>query len=525
MGMRQNILKNAFYLTEMAAKELAQVVALIKLGKLKEAAHKYIDVGGNPASSGVSKTVNTHITKNPDLTPEERQYFEGFKSAVETARREKDIKTNRPETYKTGTTGMTKTGEAVVVKGLNARARSENVLKVIDKHKIEIDRERAMLDAGTDEGGLRKLAIEIVKDWKDAKLDAKDEEFKAILKNFSSTGNDKDKAIDIMHTIVDEGEKVMEALKKRVAAGGMVKPTETTMERLGARYKNIDKLKAEKAQAIEAQKQKQLEVKEDKNWYKDYQKKHPLKKTKKQHECKGCGNTALNAGEDYCSSCKEEKGIKEATIFENMIIFDANPTAVLLATIGVVFGASAGPLMIIKAKEWLSKKFGKQFTEAKLQEIAKKYRGFGLRLLKYEDIKKQMEELKVKPTNANFTRLYQMIAKIKTPPKRPPEETNEETLYESILFVEFLKIIPVVYKILAASFAGAAALNVVASIMQKHRQKIQQVKVSTEDVKEFLADPEYKKLVDAFNKNPAKENLDRLAKATNEKVKENKNDT
>lgn len=425
MNTRTEILKNAFYLTEMAAKELAQVVALIKLGKLKEAAHKYIDVGGNPASSGVSKTVNTHIAKNPDLTPEERQYFEGFKSAVETARREKDIKTNRPETYKTGTTGMTKTGEPVVVKGLNARARNENVLKVIDKHKTEIDRERAMLDAGTDEAGLRKLAIEIVKDWKDAKLDVKDEEFKAILKNFSSTGNDKDKAIDIMHTIVDEGEKIMEALKKRVAAGGMVKPTETTMEKLGTRYRNIDKLKAEKAQAIEAQKQKQLEVKE---W------------TENVKKCAECKKVMLRdaehayANEKFCSrKCQQKwlrrragsRAVKEATIFENFVVFDANPMAVMLATMGVVFSASAGPLLIIKAKDWLSKKFGKSFTEAKLQEIAKKYRGFGLRLLKYEDIKKQMEELKVKPSNANFTRLYQMIAKIKTPAKK--EENQDDT--------------------------------------------------------------------------------------------------
>ena len=298
-------------------------------------------------------TIIHNNTKNPDLTPEERQYFEGFKSAVETARREKDIKTNRPETYKTGTTGMTKTGEAVVVKGLNARARSENVLKVIDKHKIEIDRERALLDAGTDEGGLRKLAIEIVKDWKDAKLDAKDEEFKAILKNFSSTGNDKDKAIDIMHTIVDEGEKVMEALKQRVAGGGMVKPTETTMERLGARYKNIDKLKADKAQAIEAQKQKQLEVKE---W------------TENVKKCAECKKVMLEepdhayANSKFCSrKCQQKwlrrragsKAVKEGTIFENFVVFDPNPTAVLLATIGVVFGVSAGPLLIIKAKDWL----------------------------------------------------------------------------------------------------------------------------------------------------------------------------
>ena len=268
MAIKNEILKNAYYLTEMAAKELALVASLISQGKLKEAAHKYIEVGGNPSSSGVSKTVNTFLNKSTGIGPAEKQYYEGFKSAVETARREKDIKTNRPESYKTGTTGMTKTGEEVAVKGLNASARKENVLKVIDKQKIEIDKERALLDAGNNDAELRKMAIEFVKDMKDvANPTQEDQEFMATLRDFSKTGNNKDKAIDIMHTIVDEGEKVMMALKKRVAAGSMVKPTDSTLQLLGNRYKSIDKLKADKSREIEAQKQKQIEVKNEESIY------------------------------------------------------------------------------------------------------------------------------------------------------------------------------------------------------------------------------------------------------------------
>ena len=361
MGMKQDILKNAYLITEMAAKELAQVVNLIKQGKLKEAAFKYIDVGGNPSSSGVSKTVNSHITKNPDLTPEEKQYFEGFKTAVETARMQKDIKSNRPDTYKTGTTGSTKTGETVVVKGLNASARKENVLKIIDKQKIEIDKERAMLDAGTDENGLRNMAHEFVKDMKDApNMTAEDEMFIATLRTFYDKGIDKEKAIDIMHTIIDEGEKVMMALKKRVAAGGMVKPSEKTIEQLGSRYRDIDKLKAGKTKALEAKPNKAIEVKEE-------------------------------------------------TLNENV-----NITAIAIF-LAILFTIPNAIFLINRAKDWFSKKFGKQFTEAKLQEIAKKYKAYGFKLIKQEDIRKAMEAVKVKPSPANFNRLYQIIAKIRTP--------------------------------------------------------------------------------------------------------------
>ena len=139
-----------------------------------------------------------------------------------------------------------------------------------------------------------------------------------------------------------------------------------------------------------------------------------------------------------------------------------------------------------------------------------------------------MEELKVKPSNANFTKLYQMIAKIKTPPKITPEETNEETLYENPIGIVWLyQQLPLVLKILVVSFASAAALNVVSSVIKKFATRYkntQAKKYSNELPKKFLADPEYKKLVDAFNKNPVKENLDRLAKATNEKIGD-KNDT
>jgi hypothetical protein len=243
-------------LFEMAATELAKVVELIKSGNVDEAAAKYIEYGGNPSSSGVAKTVNSFLKKNPAV---DANNFETFKSSVTKVAADKGVKSARPEEYKTGTTGMTRKGEEIVVKGMSPEAKKENVLKTIDKQKKEIDAERAMLDAGTDIAGLRKMAIEMVKDMKFATLTDEDKNFIATLKKFSTTGEDKGKAIDIMHTIVDEGEKVMVALKKRVAGGGMVKPTDQTLKLQADKYKKIDSAKAQKS--LEADKQKQLEAK------------------------------------------------------------------------------------------------------------------------------------------------------------------------------------------------------------------------------------------------------------------------
>jgi hypothetical protein len=267
MRMRDEIFYNTYGygknpLNEMAAAELAKVVGLIKSGNLKDAAAKYVEVGGNPSSSGVGKTVNSYIAKNPDLSPEEKQYFEQFKSAVEETRKEKDIKTTRPETYKTGTTGVTRKGEEIVVKGLSQEARKNNVLKVIDKQKKEIDAERAMLDdPKTDVADLQSMAKEFVNDMQHAEHTAEDKMFMDTLTKFSKTGEEKDKAIDIMHTIVDEGEKVLTALKRRVAAGNMVKPSDQKLLGQAERYKKIDAAKAQKS--LDADKQKQLEQKNE----------------------------------------------------------------------------------------------------------------------------------------------------------------------------------------------------------------------------------------------------------------------
>lgn len=248
-------------LNEMAAAELKQIVNLIKSGKLKEAANKYIELGGNSAPSGVSKTVNSYLTKNPELPLNQKHFFEQFKSAVEVVRREKGIETKRPDTYKVGTTGTTRSGEEVSVKGLSAQARHENVLKVIDKQKKEVDAERAMLDAGTDDVNLRKMARDFINDMQFVQLTDEDKKFITILKNFYKTGVDKEKAIDIMQTMVDEGEKTMEALKQRVASGGMIKPSEQKLLSQAEKYKKIDALKAQKS--LEADKQKQLEQKNE----------------------------------------------------------------------------------------------------------------------------------------------------------------------------------------------------------------------------------------------------------------------
>ena len=260
MRMKDEIFYNTYGygknpLNEMAAAELAKVIDLIKAGNVDQAAEKYIELGGNSSSSGVGKTVNTFLKKNPDVDP---THFESFKSSVTKVAATKGIKSARPDTYQTGTTGVTRKGEEIVVKGQDQARRKQNVLKVIDKQKAEIDAERAMLDAGTDDSGLRQMAKEFVNDMQYAELPGARKTI-AVLDNFSKTGENKDKAIDLMHTIVDEGEEVMKVLKQRVAAGNMVKPSEAKMLGQVEKYRTIDVAKAQKS--LDADKAKQLEAK------------------------------------------------------------------------------------------------------------------------------------------------------------------------------------------------------------------------------------------------------------------------
>ena len=66
-------------LNEMAAKELNKVVDLIMSGRIDRAATKYIEYGRNPSPIGVSKTVNSFLSKHPDVYAKN---FETFKSYV-----------------------------------------------------------------------------------------------------------------------------------------------------------------------------------------------------------------------------------------------------------------------------------------------------------------------------------------------------------------------------------------------------------------------------------------------------------
>jgi hypothetical protein len=263
MSIRNEILNNAgvIPLNEMAAKELAQVEAGIRAGKFEEAAKKYLELGGSPSSSGISKTINSYLKKHPEVDP---KAFEHFRTMVVQLAAKEGIKDKRPDTYKTGTTGITRKGEEIKVSGIGQEARLANVLKVIDKQKAEIDKERAMLDSGADVDGLRAMAKEFISDMSDkkpAEMHEQDRQFIEVLRAFWKTGADQERAIDVMHTIVDEGEKVLTALKRRVAAGGMVKPSEQKLLAQAEKYKRIDVAKAGAAKEIEAQKQKQLENK------------------------------------------------------------------------------------------------------------------------------------------------------------------------------------------------------------------------------------------------------------------------
>lgn len=149
------------FLAEMAAKELQQVIKMIKSNEIEAAARKYIEIGGNP--SGVTKTVNSYLKKNPTIDPAPFQRF-----------RESIIKIKAKEfpaekkTYKSrGVTGTTKEGEKVI-SGRTAAAQKKiekiQFSGLATKYKAS-EKELETLETGTIEQN-RKLAKQIYNDQK-----------------------------------------------------------------------------------------------------------------------------------------------------------------------------------------------------------------------------------------------------------------------------------------------------------------------------------------------------------------------
>jgi len=208
-------IKNCVYSkdTWMSISQLFPLIDLVKQGNIYDAAARYIELGGNPAPSAVSKTINSFIRKHINLTNEQVFHLERFKSVVELIRREKGIKIFRPEKYKVGTTGVNKFGEQVKIKGTNAKSKIDNVLRTIDKQQQETKKEKVILISGSDLQ-IKTLAMQFVKDMKVEKPDNDDKRNAWVLKSFIRTGNNKKWAVEIMQSILEDGELNFICLRK-----------------------------------------------------------------------------------------------------------------------------------------------------------------------------------------------------------------------------------------------------------------------------------------------------------------------
>lgn len=199
--------------TGMSISQLSPVIELVKQGNTHDAAARYIELGGNPAPSAVSKTVNSFVRKNINLTNEQKVHLERFKSVVELIRREKGIKISRPEKYKVGTTGINKSGEQVKIKGSNAKSKIGNVLRTIDKQQKELEKEKEIFSSGND-FEVKTLAMQFVKDMKIEKPDNDDKRNIWTLRFFIRTGNNKEGAVEVMQSILKDGEHNLVGLRK-----------------------------------------------------------------------------------------------------------------------------------------------------------------------------------------------------------------------------------------------------------------------------------------------------------------------
>lgn len=172
-------LNNNKWLEEMAAAELKSVLGLIKDGKYKEAAEKYIESGGSPRPNAISRTVNSYFAKNPDA---DHSTLEAFRTAVvnfslskpkeiksEEAKDAKARKKYKKETI-TGTV-KTKDGKEIKIDAGRTAEAQRGIEKKQEKHIVKgtgkSKAEEEILSSGTVEQK-RALAKDIYNDQKNS---------------------------------------------------------------------------------------------------------------------------------------------------------------------------------------------------------------------------------------------------------------------------------------------------------------------------------------------------------------------
>ena len=239
MTLKEEILKNSGLknmLTEMAAKELSQVVSLIKSGDIEGAAKKYQEVGGNP--SGVTRTVNTYLKNNPKENEENFKKFSLYFADM----KKKEGASKPTREYKKTKTGVTKEGEAIEAGGQSAEARNKRLMKRMNTEVDMIKKELSIIKDGTLEQQ-QGLAQEVLKSFASEELDDEDKKDIEVLKSFIEDGRNNIKAKNIMKEIVEKGAINIASLGDVAAQYRKIKPKEEDIPRLEKRYKKIELIK------------------------------------------------------------------------------------------------------------------------------------------------------------------------------------------------------------------------------------------------------------------------------------------
>jgi hypothetical protein len=262
MSIKEDILRMKegiprYALNEMAAKELNAVLSLIMADKPEEAAQKYFELGGN--KRGITRTINTYLTKNPEA---DKVKMSAFQSAASKVADEQGIKSEN----KKKTTVKNKEGEEVAAGGQSGEARQKTAMKRIEKEgmasKKELDflsnssgkiqkemkkLEQQLVDVDSEDvKKLKALAKEILDDISEPPLDNKEKRDIKILKDFIENGEKTQLAVDLMKDVIEAGLENLEAIYQHVGRGSKLSPDEKTAKKKEGQYKKIDALKKAK---------------------------------------------------------------------------------------------------------------------------------------------------------------------------------------------------------------------------------------------------------------------------------------
>lgn len=244
MTIKEEILKGSGLikedqLNEMAAKELATVVDLIKKGDIEGAVAKYTEAGGNP--SGVTRTVNTFLTKNPKI---DRTNFDKFSKYF--SEKKKTEGANTPtRKYTKSKTGVTKSGEAIEAGGQSAEARNKRLSGRIQTEVEFIKKEMNIIKNGT-VAQQQEVAKEIIKSLSAEDLDDEDKEELDELKKFVEDGKNRKLAIAIMKETIEKGAVNIATLGDVSANFRRIKPKEENIPQLEKVYKKIEMARKKK---------------------------------------------------------------------------------------------------------------------------------------------------------------------------------------------------------------------------------------------------------------------------------------